>query len=188
MKLIVGLGNPGKECEKTRHNVGFMALDILAGKFDASWSEDKKRHALVAKVEIESEHALLAKPTTFMNSSGTAVQELLSYYKADPKNLLVIHDEMDLPAGRIAFLGNGGPAGHNGVTDIQEKLGSKAIPRLRIGIGRSPHGNGSEDWVLSAPRGEKAKAIKEAVHRAADAAIDWVALGPPRASNIWNVR
>lgn len=150
MKLIIGLGNPGKKYEGTRHNLGFVAVDTLAAEESGVWKTDAKRKAETCQVTIGHEKVILAKPTTFMNLSGEAATALLSFYKLTPEDLLIVHDEMDLEPGRIQLKPAGsGPAGHNGVASIQEQLGTKQIARLRLGIGRPEHATQpTEDYVL----------------------------------------
>ena len=130
MKLIVGLGNPGKKYEQTRHNVGFMALDLLAKKLGLSWRESTKLKAELAK----SGEYVLAKPTTFMNRSGLSVSALLKFYKLTPADLIVIHDELDIDFGKWKLSSDSRAAGHNGVQSIIDRLGSKKFTRFRLGI------------------------------------------------------
>lgn len=135
MKLIVGLGNPGEKYEGTRHNVGFMVLDKLAheiGKENLLWKSDTKHHALIATTG----DLMLVKPTTFMNDSGNAVASLLSYYKALPEDVILIHDDMDLPLGKIRIRSAGGTAGHHGVESVLEAIKTVKVVRVRLGIGK----------------------------------------------------
>lgn len=147
MKIIIGLGNPGKEYEKTRHNVGFMALNFIQSRdpaFSGSRKEYKKKlHSIIveqAKVieggnKVESANRIiLVYPQTYMNESGTAVKEIIAFYKSDPEKILVIHDDIDLPLGAIRYSKSSGAAGHKGVQSIIDSLGSQNFPRLRIGI------------------------------------------------------
>lgn len=180
MKLIIGLGNPGKEYVNTRHNAGFIALDALAD--GESWSKDVAHKAEVAKLTIDGQSIILAKPTTFMNLSGDAVQALASYYKVEPSNVLIVHDEMDLQPGMLAFLAKGSAAGHNGITSIQETMGRDDITRLRIGVGRPTPPIAKEDWVL----GKIDEASEVTAGRAAEAIRNWVTEGLERAMNTWN--
>lgn len=143
MKLIVGLGNIGEEYDNTRHNVGFMALDSYLG--NVKWSENKK--ALIYKNNNESENVIFIKPTTYMNLSGDAVSYYMNYYKIDVKDLLVIHDDMDLEIGTIRLKFDSSSGGHNGVKDIINHLGTKKFLRLKIGISK-PKDN-KIDYVLS---------------------------------------
>ncbi|OGL73814.1 aminoacyl-tRNA hydrolase [Candidatus Uhrbacteria bacterium RIFCSPHIGHO2_12_FULL_60_25] len=180
MKLIIGLGNPGTEYDRTRHNVGFMAVDAFAEHAEAAWKADAKRKASVAKAG----KTILAKPTTYMNNSGDAAAALISFYKVAPEDVLVVHDEMDLAPGRFKFTGEGGPAGHNGVEDIQTKLGTDKIARLRIGIGRPPadHGPRTTDYVLETLSPQDAPKPLDT----ASAMRDWIEGGLEKASNRWN--
>lgn len=178
MKLIIGLGNPGAEYEKTRHNVGFMAVNAFAKDADAVWKADVKRKADVAK----SGTTILAKPTTFMNNSGDAAAALISFYKVAPEDVLVVHDEMDIAPGRFKFTGEGGPAGHNGVEDVQAKLGTEKIARLRIGIGRPDGPMDSADYVLGQLSPDNTPNAIDTV----SAMRDWIEGGLEKASNRWN--
>lgn len=131
MHLIIGLGNPGKKYEKTRHNAGFLAVDFAAGFFNAeSWKESKKLHALVAK---NSNKLIFVKPQTFMNESGLAVAALAKYYKIKPQNIIIIYDELDLPFETLRVRDSGSSAGHNGIKSIIQHLGTDKFWRVRIG-------------------------------------------------------
>ncbi len=134
MKLIVGLGNPGAEYAGNRHNLGFMVVDELARQADANWSKASQANALIAKINLEGEDLVLAKPQTFMNLSGPAVQALAGFYKIEPDNIWVIHDELDLPFGVMRVRTSGDSAGHNGLKSIIESLGTHGFGRFRIGI------------------------------------------------------
>ena len=144
MKLIVGLGNPGTSYEDTRHNIGFMVVDKLAreiGEDSPVWEEDQKRNARVTKIG----GIVIAKPMTFMNNSGSAVALLSSYYKINKEDVWVIHDDIDLPIGKIRIRKGGGTGGHNGVDSIIKSLGSDAFIRVRLGIGRGKKEKDGED-------------------------------------------
>ena len=152
-KIIVALGNPGKEYENTRHNVGFSVLDVFIEKYKISKKEDKNLSAWYGKGKIEIEKELcevvLVWPTTFMNHSGEAVIKLLSWFKIEPKNLLVVHDEVALNLGKIRINFNSGAGGHHGVESIIQMLGGEQeFTRLRIGIGPDPGGDVRADYVL----------------------------------------
>lgn len=135
--LLVGLGNPGRKYQTHRHNIGFMALDALASEH--AFSFDRVQHqALVADATIGGQRVILAKPQTFMNASGQAVSQLVRFYKIELANLLVVYDDLDLPLGTLRFREMGGTGGHNGMRSIVQLLGSRAFPRLRLGIGRPP--------------------------------------------------
>ncbi len=157
MKLIVGLGNPGKDYEDTRHNIGFMVVDKLAreiGRDTLVWNQDDKRSAFVAKVG----ELVIAKPVTFMNNSGVAVKKLADFYKIDPVDVWVIHDDLDLPIGKIRIRNQGGTAGHNGVESIITHLGTDKFLRFRLGIGK-----GKEDINHSTDQHLKHRAVLDFV-------------------------
>lgn len=169
MKVIVGLGNPGAQYERTRHNVGFRVVDRLANKWGWSWNE-RRGKAILASGTVGSEKVVLAKPLTYMNLSGEAVGELIRWYKIAPSDLLVIYDELDLPNGKVKLLGAGNAGGHNGMRDILTKLHTNAFPRLRIGIGRSQNNNmAGKDYVLSAASGDDGIILSSAEERAVEA-------------------
>lgn len=135
-RLIVGLGNPGKEYERTRHNVGFMVLDRLAARVGASWRKEKEWKAEVAR----HDGILFCKPTSFMNLSGKPVSTVAHFYKIAPGEMLVVYDDVALPVGKLRFRADGSAGGHNGIKSIVEHLGTQAVPRLRLGIGASDPG------------------------------------------------
>ncbi len=158
--LIVGLGNPGATYSHTRHNVGFMALDVLAGK-DAVWKKEK--NALTTKTE----NMILAKPQTFMNLSGIAVQALMTFYKIPLENLVVIHDDVDLKLGNVREKVGGGSAGHNGIKSIDGAVG-RDYHRIRIGVGRSDKPIDTSDWVLGRFSSEEQEVINKIITRIVD--------------------
>ncbi len=182
MKLVIGLGNPGKQYERTRHNSGFLALDLMAKSLDVWWKADAKHKCKSTKSFVDEERVVLAKPTTFMNLSGDAVQSLLTFYKADIKDVLIVQDDLDLLPGQMRFISQGGAAGHNGITSIFEKLGRKDISRLRIGIGHPTGEIKVEDWVLGKLNDETVKRIEDAP----DAILDWINLGLEKSMTKWN--
>lgn len=151
IKLIVGLGNPGQQYEKNRHNVGFLFLDRLLFQSGGSWSKEIKFHGLLAEIQINAQRTLLLKPGTFMNRSGQAVAAVTHYYKIKPEEILVVHDELDFEPGLVRLKKDGGHAGHNGLRDIIAHLDSKDFYRLRLGIGRPVAGKPIADYVLSNP-------------------------------------
>lgn len=170
MKLIVGLGNPGAQYERTRHNAGFMALDELARRHAAGAMPKARFHAVTLDASIGGEKVLLLKPTTYMNRSGQAVGEAVRFFKADPgQDLLVVVDEVALPVGHIRLREQGSPGGHNGLADIDRALGGAAYPRLRIGVGQTPGGWIKADWVLSRFTDEEGDEVRASVTQAADA-------------------
>lgn len=163
MKIFVGLGNPGAEYAKTKHNVGFMLADKLAEKIGAtSWRE--KFNALIAESFFEGEKILIVKPQTFMNLSGEAVQPLTDFYKIETENLIVAHDDMDLPVGKIRLRPKGSGGGHHGIESIIQHLGGeKNFPRVRIGIGRPPQNWTVNNHVLSPFNFEDAEKISATI-------------------------
>lgn len=178
MHLIVGLGNPGREYENTRHNAGFMALERLAAKhgFDPS---THFKSSQISRGAIEGRKVLLAWPQTYMNLSGQAVQELAAFYKIPGRDILVLHDEMDLPPGRLKLDLGGGAAGHNGLISIMRHLPDEFC-RLRIGIGRPPREfftNGSADYVLGRFMDMEWPEVDKALDEAAQAAVGWLTQG-----------
>jgi len=169
IKLIVGLGNPGKKYESTRHNAGFWLVERLAAQRRLTLRKDAKFHALVARLETESTPAWLLLPQTWMNESGTAVSALAQFHKITADEILVAHDELDLPPGGVKIKQGGGHAGHNGLRDIIEKLGAPDFWRLRIGIGHPRDIAASEqevvDFVLHPPRKEEQDSIDAVIER-----------------------
>jgi PTH1 family peptidyl-tRNA hydrolase len=151
IKLIVGLGNPGQQYEKTRHNAGFLFLDSLATERSCAWSKEPGFQALMSVCSIAREKILFLKPQAFMNRSGQSVGKVARYYKLTPEEILVVHDELDFDAGVLRLKKDGGHAGHNGLRDIIAHLGAKDFYRLRIGIGRPGAGVEVADYVLSTP-------------------------------------
>ena len=151
IKLIVGLGNPGQQYEKTRHNAGFLFLDSLAAEQSSAWSNKSEFQGLLSECKIANEKVLLLKPQTFMNRSGQSVGKVARYYKILPEEILVVHDELDFNAGLVKLKLDGGHAGHNGLRDIITHLASKNFYRLRLGIGRPAGDMEVANYVLSAP-------------------------------------
>ncbi len=189
MKLIVGLGNPGQEYDRTRHNAGFDAVEILARRHAAGSMPKSRFHAVTLDAAIAGEKCLLMKPTTYMNRSGQAVGEALRFFKLDPSaDLLVLVDDLALPVGTIRVRASGGPGGHNGLADIDQKLGTQDYPRLRIGIGAKPPQMNQADYVLSRFREEERGAYEASLKLAADAAERVVAEGVDAAMNVFNRR
>ena len=163
IKLIVGLGNPGAEYTHTRHNAGFWFIDELAWSWKASLKDEKKFNGAVARVSHEGNDIWLLKPNTFMNRSGQAVAALAQFYKIKPEEILVVHDELDVVCGRIRFKLGGGNGGHNGLKDIQARLGTPNFYRLRLGIDHPGDRNLVVGYVLNKPSAEDRQAIEESV-------------------------
>ena len=151
LKVIVGLGNPGSKYTETRHNAGFWFIEEVARKYSATFRPEKKFHGEVAKISLEGKDIWLLKPDTFMNRSGLAVQSLLSFYRITAEQLLVAHDEIDLPPGTAKLKTSGGHGGHNGLRDVISQLGSKDFHRLRIGVGHPGSKDQVVDYVLHNP-------------------------------------
>lgn len=170
IRLVVGLGNPGPEYEKTRHNAGFWFAEDIAHEIGGSLAFEKKFSGLLARGTGSLADVRVTLPQTYMNLSGTTVAAIAKFYEIAPEEVLVAHDELDLPAGEIKLKFGGGHAGHNGLRDIHAKLGSANYWRLRIGIGH-PRDSSSPlkpvaDWVLERPRREEQSAIEAAIERA----------------------
>ena len=149
LKVIVGLGNPGSKYSKTRHNAGFWFIDEVARLYSATFRLEKKFHGEIAKISLEGNDIWLLKPETFMNRSGFATQSLLSFYRITAEQLLVAHDEIDLPPGTTKLKTGGGHGGHNGLRDIISQLNSKDFHRLRIGVGHPGSKDQVVDYVLN---------------------------------------
>jgi peptidyl-tRNA hydrolase, PTH1 family len=168
LRLIVGLGNPGAEHLRTRHNAGFWFVDALAQRERARFGIESKLHAETTKLEFEGDSLLLLKPITFMNKSGIAVVSALRYYKIEPEQMLVVHDDLDLPPGAARLKFDGGHGGQNGLRDIFAHLGHGRFHRLRIGIGHPGHKDRVTSWVLGRPGSNDEQSILGAVGAALD--------------------
>ncbi len=165
---IAGLGNPGPRYEKTRHNAGFWFLDEIARRYGLRFRNEVKFSGQLARLTLGRHACWLLKPATFMNHSGRAVGALARFYRIPPHQLLVVHDELDLPPGTVRLKRGGGHGGHNGLRDTMAVLGSREFLRLRIGIGHPGHRDQVVDYVLSPPRREEEMEIRRAIDRAAD--------------------
>jgi PTH1 family peptidyl-tRNA hydrolase len=163
IRLIVGLGNPGPEYERTRHNAGFWLLDRLAADHQGQFKAESKFHGMLARVRVGGRDLRLLKPMTYMNHSGRAVAAVVRYYDIAPEQLLVAYDELDLPAGRLKLKLGGGHAGHNGMRDTIAALGSRDFWRLRIGIDHPGSKEQVVAYVLSRPSKQDAAAILDAI-------------------------
>jgi len=172
--LVVGLGNPGREYEFTPHNVGFMVCDSLSSSFGFDFSLQKKFKGLLGEFKIEDNHIRVLKPLTYMNLSGESVYPTLDFFKISLHNLIVIHDDLDLPLGRIRIKKNSSSGGHKGVQSIINALGSKDFVRIRIGVGREKD---AVKYVLSRFSEDKLEIVKRVVLVSADAVIDVITKG-----------
>lgn len=188
MKLIVGLGNPGSEYAATRHNAGFLAVDALARRHVAPGTTPRSKfHAGLLDAAIAGEKCFLMQPTTYMNRSGMAVAEAMRFYQLDPaEDLLVLVDDVALPCGHIRLRPQGSAGGHNGLADIEQKLGTDGYARCRLGIDQPPLRVAQHDYVLGRFSPEQKPLIEAAVDRACDAVECWVAHGITRAMNEFN--
>ncbi|WP_026389323.1 aminoacyl-tRNA hydrolase [[Acholeplasma] multilocale] len=172
MKLIVGLGNPGREYERTRHNAGWIAIDLLLDKY--GFVNQKEEHQSVIYFStINGEKVLFAKPQTFMNNSGDAVRAIMEYYKIDKNDVIIIHDEKDFPIAKNQFKFKGSAAGHNGIKSIIQYLNGEEFKRLRIGIGAPEPGWKIIDWVLSKIKDDELADMKHSIALSLDFVNDW---------------
>ena len=183
--LIIGLGNPGREYKDTRHNIGFMLVDQVAVRLNARGMKLQSK-AIVTSALYEERKIILAKPQTYMNLSGQSVQGLLHFYKIPIENLLVAHDDLDIPFGTIRIRPGGGPGGQRGMASTIEQLGTKDFPRLRLGIGRPPGRMDPKDYVLQMFSKDDMKLLPEILDRAADAALEFVIKGLNASMNKFN--
>ena len=188
MKLIAGLGNPGRQYDQTRHNVGWVVLDRLARRHAPGAAARCKFHGIVVEAAFDPGRAILLRPTTFMNRCGQAVAEAVRFFKLDPAaDLLVIVDDTALPCGMVRLRSEGGAGGHNGLADIEQKLGSGQYARLRLGID-APGGIPQETYVLGRFRPQQLELLEPALEDAVDAAVCWMAHGIEEAMNRFNRR
>jgi PTH1 family peptidyl-tRNA hydrolase len=185
MRLIVGLGNPGSQYENTRHNAGFMLVDKLAGEFGISVNKNKF-DVRYGRGIIEGCEVMLAKPLAFMNRSGWPVQKLAAYFKINSKDLMVVHDDIDLAFGRLQIKEKGGHGGHKGLQSIINAVGEDEFVRLRIGIGRSEAGDSVSDYVLGPFFGDESKRLDSVLIRARDAVVTILKEGSKTGMNRFN--
>ena len=183
--LIAGLGNPGREFEHNRHNVGFMLLNRLSTRLGESFSQVKSK-ALVATVNYRDARIILIKPQTYMNDSGRAVTSLVHFYKVPLENLLIVYDDVDLPLGSLRLRPSGGSAGQKGMQSIIEHLGTDDFPRLRIGTGRPPGRKEAADYVLQDFPKDVADLLDQTLDRAVDAVLTYLQYGLDQAMNLFN--
>ena len=184
--LIVGLGNPGENYARTRHNVGFRAVDVLAGQLGGKIDRAKFRW-LFALLPWQGQKLLLLKPQTFMNNSGLSVMDAARFYKLPPERVIVLFDDISLAVGRLRIRADGSAGGHNGIKSIIGGLNSQSFPRVKIGVGAKPHPDYDlADWVLSNFTPDEDKVISAAAGRAADAVLELIQNGVPAAANRFN--
>ena len=184
--LIVGLGNPGRDYEKTRHNCGFRALDILAGRLGCKVDKGKFQ-GLYGQVTYNGKKLLLLKPLTYMNLSGRSVLQISAYFHIPPQRIIVMFDDISLAPGRLRIRADGSAGGHNGIKSIIQEVGSQDFPRVKIGVGGKAHPEQDlADHVLSTFSAQEEKALVSALDRAADAALCIVDRGTQEAANRFN--
>ena len=184
--LIVGLGNPGREYEKTRHNAGFRALDILADQMGVK-VDKLKYQGLYAQANYNGGKVFLLKPQTYMNLSGRSVLQLSAYFNIPPQRIIVMFDDISLEPGRLRVRANGSAGGHNGIKSIIQEVGSQEFPRVKIGVGAKPHPNFElADWVLSTFSAQEEKALAVSLENAAKAALCIIDHGVPETANRFN--
>ena len=184
--LIVGLGNPGKEYEITRHNCGFRAIDLLAKTLGCK-IDKAKFQGLYGQVTYQGRKLFLLKPMTYMNLSGKSVLQLSAYYQIPPQRIIVLFDDISLEPGRLRIRPDGSAGGHNGIKSIISDLGSQDFPRVKIGVGAKAHAEQDlADWVLSGFSASEEKALGSALERAAEAALCIMDSGVPEAANRYN--
>lgn len=184
--LIVGLGNPGPEYARTRHNAGFALVEALAERWQATWHVARRFRARVARARWNGRTLLLAQPQTFMNASGEAVGAMVRFYRLPLERLLVAVDDADLPLGEIRLRPRGSSGGHHGLESIEAALGSREFARLRIGIGRAPGAREITDYVLSRFSPHEAALLKKVLARAAEQVECWLAEGIHKAMSRYN--
>jgi PTH1 family peptidyl-tRNA hydrolase len=186
-RLVVGLGNPGREYVRTRHNAGFMVLDQLAKRWRADWVAEKKFHCRLARVEREQAVVFLCQPQTFMNASGETTGLLANFYRLPSRQVLVVVDDADLPFGTIRLRPSGSSGGHHGLESIEAHLGTRDYPRQRIGIGRTDAGlREITGHVLSDFSRTESGLLEKVLQRAGDQIECWLARGVQPAMNLYN--
>ena len=187
MYLIGGLGNPTKEYDKTRHNVGFSVIDVLSDKYRIDVSE-KKHKALCGRGIIEGQKVILVKPQTFMNLSGESIREVVDYYKIEAEDIIIIYDDISLEPGQLRIRLKGSAGGHNGIKNIISHLGSQEFPRIKVGVGEKPPRMDLADYVLSRFSKEEQPLMEDAFPEAAEAAVMMMTDGAEKAMNHFNIK
>lgn len=175
MKILIGLGNPGERYARTRHNLGFMVIDRLAGHLEIK-VERRRFESLLGEKPLDGETLLLVKPQTYVNQSGVSTRKVLEHYTCSLDSIMVICDDLNLPLGRLRIRRKGSSGGHNGLESITSCLGSTEFARLRIGIGPPPQGE-ARDYVLSPFLKDEEEVVAETIEKACEAAMEWVGAG-----------
>lgn len=186
LRLIVGLGNPGAEYAKTRHNAGFMLVELLAAKWRSDWKAERKFQARLAKVERDGRRVVLCQPQTYMNASGETVGPLVKFYQMPLRQMIVAVDDADLPLGEIRLRPGGGNGGHHGLESIEQHLGSREYPRLRIGIGRQGAQREITGHVLGRLNAGEMAVMERVLARATEQVECWLAHGLQKAMSQFN--
>jgi len=184
--LVVGLGNPGPSYARTRHNIGHLVADELAARTGDKWKQHKQVKAEVIETRISGIRTVLAKPRSYMNESGGPVCALRDFFKSTPEQMVVVHDELDLPYGTLRVKCGGGDNGHNGLKSLRRSLGSGEFHRVRVGIGRPPGRQDPADWVLRDFTTTERKELDLLLERAADAVECLISEGLAAAQNVYN--
>ncbi|HAA04905.1 MAG TPA: aminoacyl-tRNA hydrolase [Syntrophobacteraceae bacterium] len=182
---VVGLGNPGRRYEQSRHNAGYQVVDLVARRFSVTLSE-RKYPAYWGQTVAQGRKLLLALPTTYMNLSGMVVTRMLHAFRMVPEQMLVVHDDLDMPCGRIKLVQRGGAGGHRGVLSIIEQLGHQNFPRVKLGIGRPQHGEPAEEYVLKPPYAQERALYEDMIALGAEAVETVIVSGLPAAMNRFN--
>ena len=186
MKVIVGLGNPGKEYENTQHNIGFLTLDLISERLGIDIKQIKHK-ALTGEGFVKGQKLMLVKPQTYMNLSGQSVREIMQYYKVDPEDLIVIYDDLDIPIGSLRLRAKGSAGTHNGMKSIVYDIQDDGFPRVRVGIGGERKGN-LANYVISGFNKDDISTMEAAVEKAADAVQCWIDEGINSAMNKFNTK
>ena len=184
--LIVGLGNPGKEYAKTRHNAGFLLVEKLAQDWKTNWTAEKKFSSRLAKTERGERKFVLCQPQTYMNASGEAVRAMSDFYRLPPEKILLVVDDADLPFGEIRLRGSGSSGGHHGLESVEDHLGTREFPRLRIGIGRKDSSRQITNYVLGQFAKDEANVLEKVLWRAAKQVECWASDGIAKAMSQFN--
>jgi PTH1 family peptidyl-tRNA hydrolase len=185
--LVAGLGNPGSEYARTRHNAGFMAVERFGKKFSAEWKEQSRFHSRVARLEVGGRNVILCEPQTYMNTSGQAIAPLAGFYKVPPERFLAVVDDADLPFGQIRLRSEGSSAGHHGLESIEEHLGTRQFARLRVGIGRTDRGlREITGHVLGRFSPDEAEVLEKVLERCASQIECYLAVGIQKAMSLYN--
>jgi PTH1 family peptidyl-tRNA hydrolase len=186
MKVLVGLGNPGKKYEGTRHNVGWQVIGEMAARHGAARPK-VKFDAEIAEISVAGQKLVLVAPQTYMNASGRSVRQLVDFYQIPPSEVLIVCDDINLPLAKLRMRRSGSSGGQKGLENVIQQLGTPDVPRLRIGVGQPPNGRDAADYVLDRFGKAEMKEIELAVHTAADAVEAWVSDGVEKAMNRFNI-